>query len=60
VEVSESYVRHHPGAVLTRVDCGHFALIDPRSAAWPIVLEALDDLPAGFSAGSGKPPGAPR
>jgi acetyl esterase/lipase len=44
VEVSESYVRHHPGAVLTPVDCGHFALIDPRSAVWPMVLGALDDL----------------
>jgi acetyl esterase/lipase len=44
VGVSESYVRHHPGTVLTRVDCGHFALIDPRSAAWPAVLGALDTL----------------
>ncbi len=44
VDVSESYLRHHPGAVLTSVECGHFALIDPRSAAWPAVLEALDDL----------------
>jgi acetyl esterase/lipase len=44
VEVSESYMRHHPGAVLTPVDCGHFALIDPRSAAWPTVLGALDDF----------------
>ncbi|SNR25337.1 alpha/beta hydrolase [Blastococcus mobilis] len=42
VEVSESYVRHHPGAVLTAVVSGHFALIDPRSAAWPTVLGALD------------------
>jgi pimeloyl-ACP methyl ester carboxylesterase len=41
VQVSESYVRRHPGAVLTRVDCGHFALIDPRSTAWPTVLHAL-------------------
>ena len=44
VAVSESYVRRHPAAVLTRLDCGHFALIDPRSAAWTAVLEALDDL----------------
>jgi len=44
VEVSESYVRHHPATVLTRVDCGHFALIDPRSAAWPAVLGALAAL----------------
>lgn len=44
VEVSESYVRQHPGTALTPVDCGHFALIDPRSAAWPVVLAALDDM----------------
>jgi acetyl esterase/lipase len=44
VELSESYVRHHPGAVLTSVPCGHFALIDPRDAAWLTVLRALDDL----------------
>jgi pimeloyl-ACP methyl ester carboxylesterase len=44
VAVSESYVRHHPAAALSRPDCGHFALIDPRSAAWTSVLSALDDL----------------
>ena len=44
VGVSESYVRHHPGAKLTAVDCGHFALIDPRRPAWPAVLAALDEL----------------
>ncbi|CAA9274224.1 MAG: hypothetical protein AVDCRST_MAG57-3376 [uncultured Blastococcus sp.] len=44
VELSESYVRQHPTVVLTRPDCGHFALIDPRSAAWATVLAALDDL----------------
>ena len=60
VEVSESYARHHPATVLTRVDCGHFALIDPRSTAWPAVLDALEDAAAGFSGGSGRLPGAPR
>jgi acetyl esterase/lipase len=44
VEVSESYAREHSGTALTRVDGGHFALIDPRSAAWPMVLGALEDL----------------
>lgn len=44
LQVSESYVRHHPGAVLVAVDCGHFALIDPRSAAWRTVQGAVDDL----------------
>lgn len=42
VEVSEAYVRRHPGTALTPVDCGHFALIDPRSHAWPTVLAVLD------------------
>ena len=42
--VSESYLRRHPAAALTPVDGGHFALIDPRSAAWPAVLGALDGL----------------
>jgi pimeloyl-ACP methyl ester carboxylesterase len=60
VEVSESYLRNHPAAVLTRVDCGHFALIDPRSTAWPVVLDALEGAVAGFSGGSGTRPGAPR
>jgi acetyl esterase/lipase len=44
VEVSESYLRHHPGAVLTCVASGHFALIDPDSPAWPAVLGAVDDM----------------
>jgi acetyl esterase/lipase len=44
IEVSESYLSRHPEAVLTAVASGHFALIDPRSAAWPTVLDALDDL----------------
>ena len=44
IEVSESYLRRHPTAVLSRVAGGHFGLIDPRSAAWPAVLGALDDL----------------
>jgi acetyl esterase/lipase len=44
VAVSQSYLRQHPGTVLTPVDWGHFALIDPRSAAWPVVLGALGDL----------------
>ncbi len=46
VGVSESYLRHHPGAQLTRVTAGHFALIDPDGATWPAVLRALDDTAA--------------
>jgi acetyl esterase/lipase len=44
VELSTSYLRHHPRAVLSTVASGHFALIDPRSAAWSTVLGALEDL----------------
>jgi acetyl esterase/lipase len=44
LEVSESYLRHHPRSVLVPVPAGHLALIDPRSAAWSTVLGALDDL----------------
>jgi acetyl esterase/lipase len=40
--VSESYCRHQPTAELIEVDGGHYALIDPRSAAWPAVLGALE------------------
>ncbi|MGY1835965.1 alpha/beta hydrolase family protein [Blastococcus sp. SYSU DS0510] len=43
-ELSRSYVRAHPAAGLHLVPCGHFALIDPRSDAWPEVLGALDAL----------------
>ncbi|MGY1802381.1 alpha/beta hydrolase family protein [Blastococcus sp. SYSU D00922] len=46
VEVSESYLRRHPAAALTRVDGGHFGVIDPWSPAWPAVLRALEDLAA--------------
>jgi acetyl esterase/lipase len=44
IGVSASYVRRHPGAVLTPVDGGHFGLIDPASPLWPTVLAILDDL----------------
>jgi acetyl esterase/lipase len=47
VELSRSYVRAHPAAELDLVPFGHFALIDPRSDAWPAVLGALDVLAAG-------------
>jgi acetyl esterase/lipase len=42
LRVGESYCRQQPSAELTEVDGGHFGLIDPRSALWPRVLEALD------------------
>lgn len=44
IAVSESFLRHHPDAVLDRVDGGHFVVIDPLSAAWPTVLAALRAL----------------
>jgi acetyl esterase/lipase len=40
--VAESYVAAHPTVRLVRCNgAGHFSLIDPLSAAWPVVLEAL-------------------
>ncbi|MGY2084048.1 alpha/beta hydrolase [Blastococcus sp. SYSU DS0539] len=44
LELSDSYVAAHPAAVLVAVAGGHFAPIDPRSAAWPAVLAALAAL----------------
>ncbi|MGY1725146.1 alpha/beta hydrolase [Blastococcus sp. SYSU DS0533] len=46
VVLSESYRRYNPGAVLTTVPAGHFALIDPDSDVWPAVPAALDGLAA--------------
>jgi acetyl esterase/lipase len=42
--VGESYCRHQPVAELIPVAGGHFGLIDPGSAVWPSVLEALDSV----------------
>jgi acetyl esterase/lipase len=40
--VAESYVERQPAARLVPIEgAGHFALIDPLSAAWPVVLEEL-------------------
>jgi acetyl esterase/lipase len=45
LEVAESYVAAHPKARLVRVKAaGHYALIDPLSAAWPVVLQELGRL----------------
>jgi acetyl esterase/lipase len=42
LSVARSYADRHAGARLLEVRAaGHFALIDPRSAAWPAVLGAL-------------------
>ena len=47
VELSEAYLRRHPAAVLVRPPAAHFDLIDPASAAWPVVPAALAALDAG-------------
>jgi acetyl esterase/lipase len=45
VALSESYQGRHPLARLIRVPgAGHFALIDPISDAWPMMIEELDRL----------------
>lgn len=43
--LSGAYVQAHPGVRLrTLPGVGHFALIDPLSSAWPVVLEELARL----------------
>jgi len=45
VALSENYLACHEKTRLIRVnDCGHFAVIDPTSTAWPIVCKELDWL----------------
>ena len=39
--LGRSYVSAHPAARLVEVEGGHFAVIDPRSTAWPELLAAL-------------------
>lgn len=39
--LGRSYVAAHPSAALIEVGGGHFVVIDPRSAAWPLLLGAL-------------------
>ena len=42
IEVTESYAAKHPQARVVRIaDCGHYALIDPLSAAWPCVIDEM-------------------
>jgi acetyl esterase/lipase len=45
--ISESYVAAHSTVPLIPVaGAGHFALIDPQAAAWPIVMRQLERLAA--------------
>jgi acetyl esterase/lipase len=39
--LGRSYVSAHPAARLVEVEGGHFAVIDPRSTAWPALCAAL-------------------
>ena len=42
IEVTESYAAKHPQARVVRIaDCGHYALIDPLSAAWRCVIDEM-------------------
>lgn len=43
IEVSRSYAERIGGSLRELPDVGHFALIDPLSAAWPSVLAAVTD-----------------
>lgn len=43
--VSHAYVAKHPAATLRTLDhCGHFAVIDPLSNAWPAVIAEMERL----------------
>jgi acetyl esterase/lipase len=45
IAMAENYQTRHPNTRMVRLDnCGHFAVIDPISAAWPQVIEALNRL----------------
>jgi acetyl esterase/lipase len=44
IEVSDSYVGAHRATRLARVVGSHYGPIDPSSAAWPAVIDALDRL----------------
>ncbi len=45
VSVSERYLSRHDKGRLIRVPAaGHFALIDPHSEAWPVVIDELNRL----------------
>ena len=42
---SEAYAAAHPDATLRAIPgAGHFALVDPESAAWPQVVAAVRDI----------------
>jgi acetyl esterase/lipase len=45
--MSENYTARHPNTQLVRLEqCGHFAVIDPLSNAWPSVTNEINQLSA--------------
>ena len=53
VGVTESYAAKHPEARVLRIaTCGHYALIDPVSAAWPRVIAEMARFDQGASLSS--------
>jgi pimeloyl-ACP methyl ester carboxylesterase len=47
LEIAESYVAAHRNVRIVRVPgADHFAVIDPKSRAWPRVVEGLETLAA--------------
>ncbi len=45
LSVAESYSAAHPNVKLVKVaGVGHFAVIDPLSSTWPIILRELQSL----------------
>jgi acetyl esterase/lipase len=54
LSVSESYVAAHPATrLIALTGAGHFALVDPHSAAWPTVVNELQRLCAADSRPAG-------
>jgi len=41
LDLSSRYAATHPGVMLSELGCGHFELIDPRSAMFPHVQDAV-------------------
>ncbi|GAA1072279.1 alpha/beta hydrolase [Kitasatospora arboriphila] len=44
VGMARRYAEAAGARLLTPGNCGHFDLVDPRSAAWPLVAATLEDL----------------
>jgi acetyl esterase/lipase len=47
IAMTDNYQRRHPNARIVRINaCGHFAVIDPLSNAWPTVMHELNQFSA--------------